>query len=134
MSAASQHRNGRARSDPLNGHQEQTVRLAYASAVALPSRNRERRPPSAVVFLPHGTPSAGRWTDTCGEYIQRRGYRLAAFATVWADVVRMVLTGAADVVVVGRRDHLPPDRTPRVEIITDSAPAADRQRRPQRRR
>lgn len=105
---------------------------ADLSARAVTDR-RDLRPLAAVVFRPPG-PGSGVWTDACGEYIERRGYRLAAVCSVWRDVVRLVFDGLADVVVVGRRDHLPRNRRPRVEVITEAQSTADRHRRPQRRR
>lgn len=96
--------------------------------VERPAR-RDMKPLLAVVFLPPGTPGAGLWTDACGEYIERRGYRLAAVCGAWADAIRMVLGGEADVVVVGRRDHLPRDRTPRVDVVAEEKPTAPANRR-----
>lgn len=99
-----------------------------------PAPRRDLNPLHAVVFLPPGTPAAALWTDACGEYIQHRGYRLAAVCSAWADVVRLVFDGTADVVVVGRRDHLPRDRRPRVEVVTEASANSDQRRRPRRRR
>lgn len=119
----------------MSGRQEQTVRVPYLQLVPSPSRQRrELRPLRAVVFLPPGTPAAARWTDACGEYIQRCGYQLAAVCGTWKDAIRLIFDDQADVVVVGRRDQLPPDRTPRLEAVTDATPAGENHRRPQRRR
>lgn len=116
------------------GRQEQTVRIPHLRLVPRPPRERrELRPLRAVVFLPTGTPAVTQWTDACGEYIQRRGYRLAAVCSAWRDAIRLIFDDEADVVVVGRRDHLPRDRTPRVDVVVEEkheAPA--NQRRPKR--
>lgn len=119
------------------GRQEQTIRIPADRAPSGPRRapaRRDLRPLGAVVFLPPGVPGAGLWTDACGEYIERRGYRLAAVCGAWGDAVRMVLAGEAEVVVVGRRDHLPADRKPRVEVVTEAASTAENRRRPRRQR
>jgi hypothetical protein len=115
------------------GQQEQTVRVPYLRLVPptpSPRERRELQPLRAVVFMPPGTPAAARWTDACSDYIQRRGYRLAAVVGAWRDVIQLVFGDEADVVVVGRRDQLPPDRIPRVDVVVEE----DRGEAPNRRR
>lgn len=121
---------------PDRGHQEDTARIPHLQLVPSPgpTGRREIGPLHAIVFVPPGTGSAGVWTDACGEYVQRRGYHLAAVCSAWADAIRMVINGVADVIVVGRRDHLPRDRKPRVEVVTEAAKTGEEHRRPQRRR
>lgn len=95
---------------------------------------RELRPLSAIVFIPPGTPASAQWRDTCGDYCQRKGYRLAGIVAQWDDVIQLITDGEADVVIVGRRDHLARDRSPRLEIVTEEgAELPTAQRRPQRR-
>lgn len=55
----------------------------------------------------------------CTEWCTRRGIDVAAVATAWDDVFRVIGTGEAQVVVVARHDQLPPDRTPRIEVVED---------------
>jgi len=118
------------------GRQEQTARIPHLRLVPplpTPRERRELRPLRAVVFLPPGTPAAARWTDACSEYIQRRGYRLAAVVSAWKDVVHLLFGDEADVVVVGRRDQLPPDRTPRLDVVVEEKPdSPPARRRPKR--
>lgn len=119
------------------GHQEQTVHIPRLADLALPPAiepaRRDLRPLGAVVFMPPGTP--GRWIDACAEHIAARGYHLAAVCTAWRDAVGLLMSGIAQVVVVGRRDHVPPDVTPRLEVVAESRPeAAENRRRPARRR
>lgn len=93
-------------------------------------------PMNAVLYVPTGH-GADRWLTVCAEYAARYRYEVAAVATEWDSVVTMLLQGDAQVVVVARRDHLPPMRTPRMEIVTEvqTAPAAQRpSRRPRRTR
>lgn len=90
--------------------------------------------PSAVLFVPTGR-GADVWLTVCAEYANRYRYQVAAVASDWDDVMTMLRAKEAEVVVVARRDHLPPSRTPRLEIVTEpeSAPRPPGQRRPQRR-
>lgn len=93
-------------------------------------------PLNAVLFIPTGH-GADRWLTVCAEYAARYRYEVAAIAHEWDSVVHMLTHGEAQVVVVARRDHLPPMRTPRMEIVTEvqTAPAAQRpSRRPRRTR
>jgi len=88
---------------------------------------------SAIIYLPLGLVAAAVWRDTCAEYCQRRRYHIVAVVTDWGDVTKMLADGKADVAVVGRRDHLPRERTPRLDVVVeeklDLPPA---QRRPRR--
>lgn len=77
--------------------------------------------PAAVLFIPPG-PSAERWRDLCGSYCHDHRYTIVAIATTWAAAFAMLISGEASVAVVGRRDHLPPDRTPRLEVVTEPQP------------
>lgn len=77
---------------------------------------------AAVLFIPPG-PSFERWRDLCGSYCHDHRYAVVAIATTWAAAFAMLMSGEASVAVVGRRDHLPRDRTPRLEIATEPATA-----------
>ena len=49
----------------------------------------------------------------------------------WPDLVAMLATGTAQVLVVARPEHLPPGRLPRLEVATPAAaPGLPRARRP----
>lgn len=74
----------------------------------------------AVLFLPD---SACGWLDTCAMYTARHGYQVVAVVHVWADAVRLARQHAA-VVVAGRREHLPADRLPRLEIVVEEGDTA----------
>lgn len=119
-----------------SGRQEQTIRIPHLRVVPSPPPlpRRDLKPLAAVVLVPPGIQGSGLWTDACAEHVQKRGYRLAAVCSAWADAMRMIFDGIADVIVVGRRDHLPRDRTPRVDVITEANQAGESRRRPQRRK
>lgn len=78
----------------------------------------------AVVWVADD-PEWQRLASCCADYCTRVGYEVVAVVAAetggrWDDVARMVLTdGRAEVVVVASRDHLPRDRTPRIEAVAD---------------
>ncbi len=74
----------------------------------------------AVIFVP-----AEDWRPhavQCLEHIERREYEFCGIVRDWAAIERMRDEGAVDVVVVATREHLPPDRIPRTEAVSDYAP------------
>jgi len=78
----------------------------------------------AVLYVPSEDPAHVRWVLVCGDYCSARGYLITAIAGVWADVVAMVRCEGADIVIAARRDHLPPDRLPRLEIAAEACTEA----------
>jgi len=80
---------------------------------------------NAVVFVPAGDPDYARWLMVCGDYCNSRGYEITAVVSDWADAMTLCTTAGVDIVVTARWDHLPPDRTPRLEIVTDQRVAAN---------
>jgi hypothetical protein len=89
----------------------------------------------AVLFIP---PDAHRWLESCAQYAARHGYEVIAIVAAWADADHMAHQHDA-VVVTGRRDHVPADRLPRLEVVLEESSLPDppaptpTQRRPQRR-
>ena len=91
------------------------------------------QPLEAVIYLPAGLAASGTWRDACAEYCQRRRYQIVAIVSDWTDVIALLLDGRADVAVVGRRDHLPRDRKPRVDVVVEEKlDLPPTQRRPKR--
>jgi len=87
-----------------------------------------------VLFIPSGSGSR-QWLAICAAYCETNHYEIIAIAAIWDDAIAILAAGEASVAVVGRRDHLPPDRTPRIEVVTEQ-PTDDPQpmrRRPHRR-
>lgn len=74
-----------------------------------------------VLFIPTG-PSAIRWRDVCAQYAHDHRYLIVAITSSWAAALAMLAAGEAAVAIIGRRDHLPPDRIPRVEVATEPHP------------
>jgi hypothetical protein len=91
--------------------------------------------PDSILFIPSG-PGARRWREICAGYCARKKYRIVAIVSVWSDVVTMTRSGRAGVVVVGDRRHLPRDRVPRIEVVTEEVvePVLPAQRRLVRRK
>lgn len=73
----------------------------------------------SIVFLPHNVNDAHRWVMACAQYCAMRRYEVVAVVHTWADAIKIIREGRATVLVTGRHDHLPPDRVPRVEIVTE---------------
>ena len=72
----------------------------------------------AVMICPFG-PDRGLWLDECLEYCKVNDYEAASVAGAWADACAALASGEADIVVVARPEHLPADRQPRVEIVSE---------------
>lgn len=91
----------------------------------------------AVLFIPHEDPAHDRWVLVCGKYCNSHGYLITAIAGCWESAWAMLVDHAADIVVMARRDHLPPDHMPRTEFVEEEHTRPDpspSQRRPHRHR
>jgi len=90
----------------------------------------------SIVLLPGADPAtAHRWMMICAEYCAARRYEVFAVVSVWADAWQLIHQGRASVLVVGSRDHLPPEFEPRVEVVAEqtTTPVSSARRRPKRR-
>ncbi|MFY1703936.1 hypothetical protein ACN28G_19740 [Micromonospora sp. WMMA1923] len=82
-----------------------------------------RRLTTAAIYVT--APNLRRYTDRCADYCNRRGLTLTAVVVDdlgggrWPEVVQMVMDGTVQVVVVADRDELPPDRTPRLDVVAE---------------
>jgi hypothetical protein len=92
----------------------------------------------ALIYIPGGEQMT-RWQRICGQHVEARGYRLVSIViddaggAKWPNVLTLVRAGQADVIVVARRDQLPKDRLPRIEVATEEPTLQLRQRQPVRR-
>jgi hypothetical protein len=73
----------------------------------------------AVIFIPLTDPSARQWAMMCFSHCARSGYTPVAVVHRWCDILQMILAGARPVVVVAKRDHIPGDRLPRIEVVSE---------------
>lgn len=91
--------------------------------------------PDSVLFVP-AIRDAERWLNLCAEYAQQHGYHIVAVVHEWSSAWAMIASGKTSIIVVGRRDHVPSDREPRMEVIAEQGAIekAVSDRRPQRRR
>lgn len=89
----------------------------------------------SVIYLPAG--EAAHWVQQCVTHCAVRGYTVIAIATDFADVIKMLMAGTAQVAVTGHRGMVPTDLIPRLEVVAEEqthAPLAPAQRRLVRRR
>lgn len=70
----------------------------------------------AVIFVPV-IPGADVFVLQCIAHVEARGYQLYAIARTWAQVNEVIHERLAQVVVMARREHMPPDRVPRFEFL-----------------
>jgi hypothetical protein len=79
----------------------------------------------AVIYVPD-TSETDRWYRTALEYCEAHRYEVVGVVTercagdCWVDVIEMLRTGEANIAVIGRRDHLPAQRSPRIEVIAEA--------------
>lgn len=87
----------------------------------------------SIVFLPNHVDS--QWMQVCAAYCTAHRYEIVAVVHRWRDAMRLMDDGLATVLVTGRPDHLPPDREPRIEVVTEHQPEPESsaRRRPKRR-
>lgn len=85
----------------------------------------------AIIYVP--SEDSERWQARCIEHCDRKGYAavslvIDATREQWRAVCLMLMAGEADVLVVGRRDHLAADRLPRIEYADEARPVKRRAR------
>jgi hypothetical protein len=80
----------------------------------------------SIIYVPD-TPDVERWERLAIQHCETHHYQVVGLVLGrpdddhWHDVCGLLATDAADVVVVGRRDHLPSQRRPRVEVVGEDA-------------
>lgn len=85
----------------------------------------------ALIFIPYHNDYARYWMVACWSYCMRHDYKPIAIVHDWADVVTYIMAGHLPVIVSARRDHLPCDRLPRFEAVSEE-PAVPARPVPQR--
>jgi hypothetical protein len=96
----------------------------------------------AAIWIPSHVEPIEPHLMACLNHTRRCRYELLGIITTapWPEVRQMMLDGKIDVVVVAELEHLPPDRTPRIEVASRAAhqppapfprgPVPPRRRRP----
>ncbi|WP_139141932.1 hypothetical protein [Micromonospora chaiyaphumensis] len=98
--------------------------------------------PVAAIWIPSHVDPIEPHLMACLDHAKRCRYGLLGIITTapWDEVRQLMIDGKVDVVVVAEREHLPPDRTPRIEVAARGAhppagslprgPVPPRRRRP----
>ncbi|GGS05117.1 hypothetical protein GCM10010169_57430 [Micromonospora fulviviridis] len=98
--------------------------------------------PVAAIWIPSHVDPIEPHLMVCLDHARRCRYNLLGIITTapWDEVRHLMIDGKVDVVVVAEREHLPPDRTPRIEVAargnhpspasSPRGPVPPRQRRP----
>ncbi|MFG2050710.1 hypothetical protein ACGFIW_25170 [Micromonospora sp. NPDC048935] len=73
----------------------------------------------AVIWIPADIEPAEPAVATCLAHLRRHSYRFAGILRAsWETVEQAMIDGEVDVVVIADHAHLPPDRSPRIELAT----------------
>jgi hypothetical protein len=83
----------------------------------------------AIIYAPAGAEQT-RWQQECAGLCRVRGWQVAAVTGDADTARRLVLAGAADVVVVARPRHLP--AVALAVVVVSDPPGRDRRGRPRR--
>lgn len=75
--------------------------------------------PNSIIFVPSHVSDYQRWVDDCARHCNGEDHRVLAVVSGWADAFGYAADGRADLVVAARRDHLPPDRLPRLIVLSE---------------
>lgn len=86
-----------------------------------------------IIFVPPEV--LDPWVKICAIHCARADHNIRAVVSNWEDVVRVLKDDDdIEIVVVGTREHLPPDRRWRIEAVIEPTPTdPPERRRPMRR-
>lgn len=73
------------------------------------------------LYVPRSV-SLNRWLQEATCHSQTHGLELVTVARSWTDFAELMIEGLVTVGLVGTRDHLDPDRLPRVDVIDEQGP------------
>ncbi|MFJ2085396.1 hypothetical protein ACIOBK_22930 [Micromonospora chokoriensis] len=77
----------------------------------------------AVIWIPADIEPSEPAVAVCLSHLRHHDYRLKGIVRApWENVEQRMIDGEVDVVVIADLAHLPPDRSPRIEVA--SAPAS----------
>lgn len=83
----------------------------------------------AVIWVPAHIEPSEPVVAKCLSHLRRHSYRFAGIMRAsWETVEQMMIDGEVDVVVIADFAHLPPDRSPRIELADSSDGDADEDR------
>ncbi|MCG5461699.1 hypothetical protein AB0K35_02825 [Micromonospora sp. NPDC053740] len=83
----------------------------------------------AVIWIPAHIEPSEPAVARCLSHLHRHSYRFAGIMRAsWETVEQTMIDGEVDVVVIADFAHLPPDRSPRIELANSSDGDADEDR------
>ncbi|KAB1931718.1 hypothetical protein F8271_26825 [Micromonospora sp. ALFpr18c] len=83
----------------------------------------------AVIWIPADIEPSEPAVAVCLTHLRRHAYRFKGIIRApWETVEQRMIDGEVDVVVIADFAHLPPDRSPRIEVATTPASTADEDR------
>ncbi|MGC4796460.1 hypothetical protein GAR06_00232 [Micromonospora saelicesensis] len=83
----------------------------------------------AVIWIPAHIEPSEPAVARCLSHLRRHSYRFTGIMRAsWETVEQMMIDGEVDVVVIADFAHLPPDRSPRIELANSSDGVADEDR------
>ncbi|MGC4747335.1 hypothetical protein ACLQ28_17025 [Micromonospora sp. DT201] len=83
----------------------------------------------AVIWIPADIEPSEPAVAVCLTHLRRHAYRLGGIVRApWETIEQTMIDGEVDVVVIADLAHLPPDRSPRIEVATAPASTADENR------
>lgn len=80
----------------------------------------------AVIWIPADIEPSEPAVARCLHHLHRHSYRFAGIMRAsWEAVEQTMIDGEVDVVVIADFAHLPPDRSPRIELASATGDDAD---------
>ncbi|MEU5962267.1 hypothetical protein ABZ777_13765 [Micromonospora parva] len=80
----------------------------------------------AVIWIPADIEPSEPAVARCLRHLRRHSYRFAGIMRApWETVEQTMIDGEVDVVVIADFAHLPPDRSPRIELASATGDDAD---------
>ncbi|MBQ1009999.1 hypothetical protein KBX53_03345 [Micromonospora sp. M51] len=80
----------------------------------------------AVIWIPADIEPSEPAVAKCLRHLRRHSYRFAGTVRApWETVEQSMIDGEVDVVVIADFAHLPPDRSPRIELASATGDDAD---------
>ncbi|PYC66698.1 hypothetical protein C7C45_23985 [Micromonospora arborensis] len=83
----------------------------------------------AVIWIPADIEPSEPAVAVCLTHLRRHSYRLKGIIREpWETVEQTMVDGEVDVIVIADLAHLPPDRSPRIEVAASPVSPADEDR------
>ncbi|GGO25365.1 hypothetical protein GCM10011576_47820 [Micromonospora parathelypteridis] len=83
----------------------------------------------AVIWIPADIEPSEPAVAVCLTHLRRHSYRLKGIIRdPWESVEQTMVDGEVDVIVIADLAHLPPDRSPRIEVAATPVSPADQDR------